>query len=91
MSANQHDGPLVEMRDIVKVFGTINVLRGIDFAVGKQEIVGLLGDNGAGKSTLIKILTGVYTPSGGQIYFEGQPVQINSPQDASVIGIETVY
>ncbi|HUN09202.1 MAG TPA: ATP-binding cassette domain-containing protein [Aggregatilineales bacterium] len=91
MSANQHDGPLVEMRDIVKVFGTINVLRGIDFAVGKQEIVGLLGDNGAGKSTLIKILTGVYTPSGGQIYFEGQPVQINSPQDARAIGIETVY
>jgi simple sugar transport system ATP-binding protein len=91
MSTNQHDGPLVDMRDVVKVFGTINVLRGIDFAVGKQEIVGLLGDNGAGKSTLIKILTGVYTPSGGQIYFEGQPVSINSPQDARAIGIETVY
>jgi simple sugar transport system ATP-binding protein len=83
--------PLVEMRDIVKTFGTINVLRGIDFVVGRQEIVGLLGDNGAGKSTLIKILTGVYTPSGGQIYFEGHPVTINSPQDARAIGIETVY
>lgn len=82
---------LVDMRDIVKTFGTINVLRGIDFVVGRQEIVGLLGDNGAGKSTLIKILTGVYTPSGGQIYFEGQPVTINSPQDARAIGIETVY
>jgi simple sugar transport system ATP-binding protein len=91
MSANGNGGPLVEMRDIIKVFGTINVLRGIDFAVGRQEIVGLLGDNGAGKSTLIKILTGVYTPSGGQIYFEGQPVTINSPQDARAIGIETVY
>jgi simple sugar transport system ATP-binding protein len=90
MSEN-NGGPLVDMRDIIKVFGTINVLRGLDFQVGRQEIVGLLGDNGAGKSTLIKILTGVYTPSGGQIYFEGQPVSINSPQDARAIGIETVY
>lgn len=87
----EHAMPLVEMRDIVKTFGTINVLRGIDFEVGEQEIVGLLGDNGAGKSTLIKILTGVYTPTSGQIYFEGKPVTINSPQDARQIGIETVY
>ncbi len=86
-----NNAPMVEMRDIVKIFGTINVLRGIDFRVDRQEIVGLLGDNGAGKSTLIKILTGVYTPSSGQIYFEGQPVTINSPQDARNLGVETVY
>jgi simple sugar transport system ATP-binding protein len=83
--------PMVEMRDIQKTFGTINVLRGIDFTVGRQEIVGLLGDNGAGKSTLIKILTGVYTPTGGEIYFEGKPVRIDSPHDARTLGIETVY
>ncbi len=92
MSADTSNGtPLVEMRDIVKTFGTINVLRGLDFQVDRHEIVGLLGDNGAGKSTLIKILTGVYTPTGGQIYFEGKPVTINSPQDARHLGIETVY
>lgn len=92
MSAdNSNSTPLVEMRDVVKTFGTINVLRGLDFQVDRQEIVGLLGDNGAGKSTLIKILTGVYTPTGGQIYFEGKPVTINSPQDARHLGIETVY
>jgi len=79
------------MRDIHKSFGTVNALRGVDFHVGRQEIVGLLGDNGAGKSTLIKILTGVYTPTRGQIYFDGQPVEINSPHDAREIGIETVY
>jgi simple sugar transport system ATP-binding protein len=50
-----------------------------------------VGDNGAGKSTLIKILTGVHTPTRGQIYFEGKPVQIRSPQDARALGIETVY
>jgi simple sugar transport system ATP-binding protein len=83
--------PLVEMVDIHKSFGVVNALRGVDFQVNRQEIVGLLGDNGAGKSTLIKILTGIYTPTKGQIYFEGQPVEINSPHDARELGIETVY
>lgn len=91
MSAETNGTPLVEMRDIHKFFGTIHVLRGIDFQVDRHEIVGLLGDNGAGKSTLIKILTGIHTPSTGEIYFEGQPVQITSPHDARGIGIETVY
>src|SRR5262245_52445171 len=90
MSA-QLDTPLVDMRDIVKTFGTINVLRGIDFIVHRQEIIGLLGDNGAGKSTLIKILTGIYSLTAGQIYFEGSPVTINSPHEARTLGIETVY
>ncbi len=83
--------PLVEMRGIQKSFGTVNVLRGIDFQVDRQEIVGLLGDNGAGKSTLIKILTGVHTPTKGEIFFEGNPVRITSPHDARDLGIETVY
>ena len=90
MSA-QLDTALVDMRDIVKTFGTINVLRGIDFTVQRQEIIGLLGDNGAGKSTLIKILTGIYSLTAGQIYFEGSPVTINSPHEARTLGIETVY
>ena len=83
--------PLVEMRGIKKSFGTVQALRGVDFYIDRPEIVGLLGDNGAGKSTLIKILPGVHTPTSGQIYFEGQPVEINSPNDARHLGIETVY
>lgn len=82
---------LVDMVDIHKYFGSVQVLRGIDFHVDRQEIVGLLGDNGAGKSTLIKVLTGYHTPTRGQIYFDGQPVTINSPHDARELGIETVY
>ena len=62
MSDNGHDTPVVRMEKMVKRFGTITALDGVDFTVGKQEVVGLLGDNGAGKSTLIKVLTGVYTP-----------------------------
>jgi len=83
--------PLVEMRGIYKSFGTVEAVRGVDFHIDRPEILGLLGDNGAGKSTLIKILTGMYTPTKGEILFEGQPVTINSPHEARVLGIETVY
>lgn len=83
--------PLVEMKDISKNFGHVRALRNVDFTVGRQEVVGLLGDNGAGKSTLIKVLIGLYPPDTGQIYFEGQPVRFSSPRDARDMGIETVY
>lgn len=91
MSNNGHDTPVVRMEKIVKRFGTITALDGVDFTVNQREVVGLLGDNGAGKSTLIKVLTGVYTPTSGQIYFEGNLVQIPSPQVARALGIETCY
>ncbi|MGD9317722.1 MAG: ATP-binding cassette domain-containing protein [Anaerolineae bacterium] len=83
--------PVVYMEGIVKRFGTITALDGVDFTVEKQQVMALLGDNGAGKSTLIKILTGVYTPTKGKIFFEGNPVQVNSPRDARGLGIETCY
>jgi simple sugar transport system ATP-binding protein len=82
---------LVEMRDIYKSFGRVKALNGVDFHVDKGEIVGLLGDNGAGKSTLIKTLTGVHTPTSGEIFFEGRRVTIPSPHVARELGIETVY
>jgi simple sugar transport system ATP-binding protein len=83
--------PLVQMENIRKQFGTIIALESVDFSVTSGEIVGLLGDNGAGKSTLIKVLTGVHSLTSGQIYWEGQPVSINTPHDAHALGIETVY
>lgn len=89
--SEQNGAPLVEMRGIYKSFGTVEALRGVDFYVNRHEIVGLLGDNGAGKSTLIKILTGVYTPTKGEIFFDGRPVHITSPKEARALGIETVY
>jgi simple sugar transport system ATP-binding protein len=91
MSNNGHDTPVVRMEKIVKRFGTITALNGVDFTVHRHEVVGLLGDNGAGKSTLIKCLTGVYTPTSGRIYFEGEAVEIPSPQVARALGIETCY
>lgn len=82
---------LVQMVGISKRFGTVQALKDVDFNVRRREIMGLVGDNGAGKSTLIKILTGVYKPDAGKIFFEGREVHFNSPRDARDLGIETVY
>lgn len=82
---------LVWMENISKKFGTITALQGVNFGVKKGEVRALVGDNGAGKSTLIKVLMGVHKPSSGQIYFDGNPVSINSPKEAREIGIEAVY
>ncbi|MFT5195863.1 MAG: simple sugar transport system ATP-binding protein [Candidatus Promineifilaceae bacterium] len=86
------DEPVIaEMKNVVKRFGTVEALRGVDFTVRKGEVRALMGDNGAGKSTLIKVLTGVHTPTSGEIIFDGKSVQINSPADARALGIETCY
>ena len=82
---------VVDMQDITKRFGTVEALRGVNFTVRKGEVRALMGDNGAGKSTLIKVLTGVHTPTSGQIIFDGEAVQINAPADARALGIETCY
>lgn len=83
--------PLVKMENIQKRFGKVKALKGVDFEVYDQEVVGLLGDNGAGKSTLIKILSGVYRPDKGSIFIQGKKVEINSPEEARQLGIETVH
>lgn len=83
--------PLVEMRQIVKTFGPVVALGGVDFAVGDGEVVGLVGDNGAGKSTLMKVLTGVYQPDAGEVWFAGKRVHFASPLDSRHAGIEMVY
>jgi simple sugar transport system ATP-binding protein len=82
---------LLEARGISKAFGKVQALMGVDFCIGHQEVVGLVGDNGAGKSTLIKIITGVYPPDAGELVFEGRPVRLASPKEARALGIETVY
>ena len=74
-------------------FGNVGALTGVDLSVGRNEIVGLIGDNGAGKSTLIKIITGVLRPSAGSLYIRDREVGL---QDYSVFrahqyGIETVH
>lgn len=83
--------PLVEMLGVHKSFGPVHVLHDVNFAVNRGEVTALVGDNGAGKTVLIKCLAGIYLIDAGEIRFEGQPVTIRSPKDASALGIEFVY
>lgn len=76
---------------IQKSFGRITALKDVNLRLRRGEVLGLLGDNGAGKSTLMKIFTGYYQPSAGQLYFEGKPVQFRSVAHARSLGIEIVY
>lgn len=82
---------LLEMKHIQKSFNSTPVLKNVDFSVEAGEIHSLMGENGAGKSTLIKILTGIYPKDGGEIYFEGKQVIINSKADAAKLGISVIY
>jgi simple sugar transport system ATP-binding protein len=81
----------LELKNISKYFGEVKALQDINFQLGQNEIVGLLGDNGAGKSTLIKIITGYHQPSSGEIYFHGQLVENLTVPKARKLGVETVY
>jgi D-xylose transport system ATP-binding protein len=83
--------PLLVLDDIKKNFGAIEALRGVSFAVGRGEVVALLGDNGAGKSTLVKIIAGGLEASAGRMLFEGREWVARSPAAAKAAGIETVY
>lgn len=81
----------VELRNVSKTFGEVQALQNVDFILGENEVVGLLGDNGAGKSTLIKIITGYYQPDEGEMYLNGQKVDDLTVPKARKMGIETVY
>lgn len=85
------ESPLMEMKNVSKSFGKIQALKNVDFHIGDNEVVGLVGDNGAGKSTLIKILTGVYEPDTGEIYYGGKKQEFSSPAESRALGIEPVH
>ncbi len=84
---------IVRLEGVQKFFGPVQALRDIDLAIGKNEIVGLIGDNGAGKSTLIKIMTGVLPPSSGRIFVRDRELSLAdySVRMAHDLSIETVY
>ena len=81
----------VELRKVSKFFGEVRALQDVDFQLGQNEVVGLLGDNGAGKSTLIKIITGYYQPTSGDLLFNGEKVDHLTVPKARQLGVETVY
>src|SRR6185503_15632226 len=85
------DAPVLEMRHIRKTFPGVVALDDVDFELRRGEVHILLGENGAGKSTLIKILSGAYQKSAGQIMLDGAEVDIKNPKHAQTLGISTIY
>jgi D-xylose transport system ATP-binding protein len=85
------DQPILETKGISKHFGAVQALYQVDFHVAPGEVMALVGDNGAGKSTFIKCIAGIYSIDEGEVLFEGKPVKIHGPRDASQLGIEVVY
>lgn len=82
---------VLEAKDIVRTYGTVEALRGCNFNVKAGEVTALIGDNGAGKSTLVRILSGTEAPDGGSIVVDGKEVKFSTPAEAREHGIETVF
>ncbi|MET0725381.1 MAG: ATP-binding cassette domain-containing protein, partial [Leifsonia sp.] len=76
------DVPIIELTDVVKSFGPVSVLKGVNLKAYPGKITALVGDNGAGKSTLIKGLAGVQPYDSGQVRFEGEIVHLHNPREA---------
>jgi fructose transport system ATP-binding protein len=85
------NSPILEAHGLVKTFGRVVGLDGVDLELYPGEVLAVIGDNGAGKSTLIKCLTGAEIPDGGEIRLDGRRMTFKGPQDARAHGIETVY
>ena len=83
--------PVLQARGLVKTFGHVVGLDGVDIELYRGEVLAIIGDNGAGKSTLVKCLTGAEVPDRGEVLLDGEPVHFKRPQDARAAGIETVY
>jgi D-xylose transport system ATP-binding protein len=83
--------PLVSFRSVSKSYAAVQALDDVTFSIDAGEVVALVGDNGAGKSTLVKVMSGTIVPDTAEILFEGSPVRIHHPNDATALGIATVY
>jgi D-xylose transport system ATP-binding protein len=84
-------GPLLRLHGIGKNFGPVQALADIDLDIPAGQVTALVGDNGAGKSTLIKTISGIWQPDHGQLFWQGRPVSLHGPRDATALGIATVY
>ena len=83
--------PLLALKGVTKQFGPVHALTDVDFEVARGEVVALVGDNGAGKSTLIKAMDGVQPADSGEMYFDGESVNVPDPKAATRLGIATVF
>ena len=85
------EAPLFELRNVCKNFNGVKALKSGDLVLRRGEVHALVGGNGAGKSTMVNILSGNIQPEAGDIFFEGQKIQLSSSKVARQMGIATIY
>ena len=83
--------PILQVTDVKKSFGGVHALKSVSMTVRPGTVHGLIGANGAGKSTLIKCLAGVEHPDSGQFFVDGKAVSIETPDDASTLGLAFIH
>src|SRR3954467_8444596 len=83
--------PVLEAAGLVKRYGHVTALAGVDLTLWPSEIVALVGDNGAGKTTLVSCLAGLIQPDAGEIRLRGKAVTIATPARAQQLGIATIF
>jgi rhamnose transport system ATP-binding protein len=83
--------PILELSNITKTFPGVKALDGARLELYPGELTSLVGENGAGKSTLVKIITGLYQPTSGEIRLDGKPVVLSGPEAAFDAGITAIY
>ena len=89
--SHEEVAPILELRNITKSFAAGQVLKGVDLILKRGEVLGLVGENGAGKSTLLKIVSGVYQKDGGEMRFNGTPVELRDVAHSQQLGISVIY
>src|SRR3712207_3597995 len=87
----EQQAPVLEVREVTKRFPGVLALDRVSFQLRAGEVHALVGENGAGKSTLIKVITGVYNPDEGRVFFGGEEVSFARPHESQEAGISTLY
>ncbi len=90
-AATMSDSVVLSARNVVKTYGSTQALKGVNFDIHRGKVTTLFGENGAGKSTLMKILSGVVTPTSGEINLDGRPISFGSTVDAREAGISIIH
>jgi ABC-type sugar transport system ATPase subunit len=92
MTTTEDNGaPLLSLRGVKKHFGPVQALSDVTLDIPAGQVTALAGDNGAGKSVTIKTISGLWSPDGGEILWDGRPVHLNGPRAAEALGIKTIY
>ena len=90
-NVDYNSSPIVEMKGITKKFPGVIANENVDLKLWKGEVLALLGENGAGKSTLMNMLIGLYRQDEGEIFINGKPADISSPQDSMALGVGMIH